>query len=131
MYILDTDICIYLLNGKMPKAAKRLEKEPADQIGVTSITAGELRNGALHSARPKENMERVEVFLAPLTQRVFDNTASIHFASIKEALAKKGRLIGPMDLLIASIVRSSNATLVTNNIREFKRVPGLLIENWK
>ncbi len=131
MYILDTDVCIYLLNGKAPEIVERLRIEPADQIGVTSITAGELRFGALHSKRSEKNLERAERFLAPLKQISFDNLAAIHFSLIKQTLFKQGTPIGPMDILIAATVISVDATLVTNNVREFKRVSGLNVEHWK
>ena len=130
MYALDTDMCIYLLNGRAPEAAERMRDIPADSVGVTSITAGELRYGALRSGRTAANLERVERFLAPLARLVFDDRAAVHFAEIKSNLATRGDLIGPMDLLIAATVRSRGATLITNNTREFERVSGLSIDNW-
>lgn len=131
MYVLDTDICIYLLNGTVPEISERLRIEPADKLAVTTVTAAELRYGALRSQRREQNLQRVEQFVAPLTQLSFSPVAAIHFASIKEKLATAGRLIGPMDMLIAAIVRSIDATLVSNNEREFCRVENLKLENWK
>jgi tRNA(fMet)-specific endonuclease VapC len=131
MFILDTDICIYLLNGAAPAAAEKLHALQRKDVGVTSITAAELRYGALHSKNAESNMVRVEQFLSPLQQFAFDNRAAVHFAVIKERLASTGRLIGPMDMLIAAIVINIDGILVTNNVREFERVSNLKLENWK
>ena len=130
MYFLDTDICIYLLTGRVPEVERRLLDVALNEIGTTAITAAELRFGALKSSRPRQNMERVESFLAPLVLAAFDDRAAIHFARIKAVLSKSGKLIGPMDLLIAAISLANKATLVSNNVREFSRVPGLEVDNW-
>ena len=130
MYLLDTDVSIYLLNGRLPKVAARLTDLERDEIGTTAITAAELRYGALHSGRPQLNLARVETFLAPLQQIPFDSTAAIQFGRVKSDLATRGELIGSMDLLIASCVLAVGGTLVTNNVREFSRVSGLPVENW-
>ena len=130
MYVLDTDTCVFLLRGKGEAVAKRLRELQVDLVAVTAITAAELRFGALHSARAAANLEQVEQFLAPLQMLPFANAASAHFAAIKESLSRAGLLIGPMDLLIAATVRAHGATLVTNNVGEFERVPGLKVENW-
>ena len=132
MYILDSDISIFLLRQKAEAeiVVDRLRKMDRNTLGTTAVTAAELRYGAIHSANPPRNLELVEQFLAPLQLFPFDNAAAIHFAGIKEHLARAGQLIGPMDLLIAATTRSIGATLVTNNTNEFTRVPGLKIENW-
>ena len=130
LYLLDTDVSIYLLNGRLPAVEERLANLPAEQLGTTSITAAELRYGALNSGRPEKNLARVETFLAPLAQVPFDGKAAIQFGNIKRHLVSKGRLIGTMDLLIAACVLAAGGVLVTNNVREFSRVPSLNIENW-
>lgn len=130
MYVLDTDISIFLLRGKAEAAVERLREIDVDMVAVTAITAAELRYGAVHSGNPPRNLEQVEQFLAPLKMLPFDNGAAVHFAVIKERLARNGELIGPMDLLIAATTRAHGATLVTNNVSEFSRVPGLVVENW-
>jgi len=89
-----------------------------------------LRFGALNSGRPQQNLARAEIFLAPLVQVPFDTQAAVHFGNLKQLLTSQGRLIGTMDLLIASCVLAVGGTLVTNNVREFSRVPTLSIENW-
>ena len=131
MYILDTDICVFLLRGTGAAAEGRLLQAEPGEVAVTSITAAELRYGAAHSGNPPRNLEEVENFLAPLEFLDFDDDASLHYAVIKHHLAAAGKLIGPMDLLIAATVRAHDGPLVTNNVREFSRVPGLTIENWK
>jgi tRNA(fMet)-specific endonuclease VapC len=127
---LDTDICIYLLNGKAPQVAERLRDTPADSLATTLITAAELRYGAFRSARRATNLARVESFLAPLRLLPFTNEATLLFARMKATLAGQGQLIGPMDLLIAATAMAHGATLVTNNEREFRRVDELSVTNW-
>jgi tRNA(fMet)-specific endonuclease VapC len=130
LYLLDTDISIYLLNGKLPEVEEHLASLPAEQVGTTTVTAAELRFGALNSGRPQKNLARVETFLAPLTQVPFDERAAVQFGSLKQHLVSKGQLIGMMDLLIAACALAAGAVLVTNNVREFSRVPSLTVENW-
>lgn len=130
MYLLDTDICIYLLNGKAPRAEARLRELDRDEVGVTAITVAELSFGAVHSGRPERNLARVEAFLAPLVRVPFDDAAAACFARIKQALTASGGMIGAMDLLIAATALAFPAVLVTNNTRDFARVPGLEMENW-
>ncbi len=129
-FLLDTDISIYLLNESLPAVAKRLAGLSAGQVGTTAITAAELRFGALSSGRPQQNLARVEIFLAPLVQVPFDAQAAVHFGNLKKVLTAQGQLIGTMDLLIASCALAVGGTLVTNNVREFSRVPSLNVENW-
>ncbi len=130
MYLLDTDISIYLLKGAIPAAAERLRGLDSSQVATTAITAAEIRYGAVHSARPKANLERVALFLAPLAVLPFDDAAAAQFASLKHDLLSTGRPIGAMDMLIAAIAIAGGHVLVTNNEREFRRVAGLEIENW-
>ncbi len=130
MYLLDTDSCVYYLEGRSPELLDRLKETPWDDLGVTAITAGELRYGAFHSARPKANLARAEAFLSPLTKVPFDDQSAGHYARIKQTLSAVGRPIGGFDMLIAATVLANDATLITNNVREFSRVPGLRVENW-
>jgi tRNA(fMet)-specific endonuclease VapC len=129
-YALDTNICIYLLNGRMPEVARRLRETPSDRLVTTVFTAAELRYGAFRSARRASNLARVETFLAPLPFLPFNHAATFEFARVKAALAAVGKLIGPMDLLIAATALAHGATVVTNNEDEFRRVEGLDVENW-
>jgi tRNA(fMet)-specific endonuclease VapC len=130
LYLLDTDISIYLLNGRLPAVGQRLALLPAEQLGTTALTAAELRFGALSSGRPQQNLARVETFLAPLAQVAFDEKAAIELGNLKQYLVSRGELIGTMDLLIASCVLAAGGVLVTNNVRELSRVPSLNFENW-
>ena len=131
MILLDTDTCIFLLNGKIaPETVDRMRRLRSSDIGTATVTAAELRYGALHSARAKANLDRVEVFLASLVQVPFEGVAASHFARVKDHLIRRGRPIGVMDLLIAATALAAQATLVTGNTREFSRVPGLALERW-
>lgn len=130
LYLLDTNICIYLLNGKLPEVASRLSDIPLQQLAISALSVAELRYGALHSTRAERNLERVATFLAPLKKIPFDEQAAVRFGEAKQALVAKGQLIGLMDLLIGSCALAVDGTVVTNNVREFVRIPDLKVENW-
>ena len=129
-YYLDTNICIYFLKGLYPKISKKLELLHPNHIKIPSIVKAELLFGVKKSKLSKSNMEKVIQFLEPFEIVDFDSDSSIFYSDIRFNLEKKGKVIGPNDLLIASTVISKNGTLVTNNVKEFKNVKGLLIENW-
>ncbi|MYE82729.1 MAG: type II toxin-antitoxin system VapC family toxin [Gammaproteobacteria bacterium] len=129
MFMLDTDLCIYLINER-DQALRGKFVSNARAICTSSITYAELCFGAAHSARIEENMREVEAFCVDLDILPFDATAGTHYGEIRQALTQGGRIIGANDLLIAAHARSAGATLVTNNEREFGRVPGLQMENW-
>ena len=131
MFILDTDICIYLLNGKAPGIVSKLRELPKRLVATSAITAAELHYGALHSAHSEKNLKRVQAFLAPLQSIPFGDESAEHFGRIKQALATEGTPIGPMDLLIAATAVSIGARLVTNNREEFKRVHSLKLADWR
>lgn len=128
--LLDTDVCVYLLNGRAPGIAAQLRALRLGDVGTTWVTVAELRFAALNSGRPRANLERVEAFLGPLTRVPFTDEAATEFARIKMELRVAGTPIGTMDLFIAAIVRSLEAVLVTNNQREFARVQGLRLADW-
>ena len=130
MTVLDTDICIWLLRGGKPHLERRLAEIDPAELAISSLTLAELRYGALRSKNSRHNISLVDRFAAELALLDFDDQASAHFAAIKAHLAARGELIGPMDLLIAAVSRSNDATFVTGNIKEFDRVPGLQVENW-
>jgi len=128
--MLDTDICIYLIRRKPIHVLERLRSfRPAD-VAVSSVTVAELQYGAYKSSRPERNQEALGEFLLPLEVVSFDESAATHYGEIRTYLERKGNIIGAMDLLIAAHARSLALTLVTNNIQEFQRVPGLHAENW-
>ncbi len=129
-YLLDTDTCIYILNGPTPLLRTRFEKENVASLAVSTLTEAELYYGALHSAKPEENRKRVEILISPFSRIPFDSEAAALFAPLKEDLIRRGKPIGVIDMLIASIAKSRGLTLVTNNLRHFQEIPGLSVENW-
>ena len=129
MFMLDTNICIYLINHRDGVLRDRFEANAAD-VCISSITYAELCYGVAHSARIAANVQELEAFRLDLDILPFDWNAGRHYGEIRHALAQRGQPIGANDLLIAAHARSANATLVTNNAREFQRVPDLRVENW-
>ena len=129
MFMLDTDICIYLINERDETLRTRFEANSSG-ICISAVTHAELRYGAAHSARVEENTREIEAFCLDLDILPFDAAAGVHYGEIRQALVSRGRPIGANDLLIAAHARSAGATLVTNNEGEFGRVPGLRVENW-
>lgn len=130
MFMLDTDICIYLINER-DEALRNIFESNAHAICISSITYAELCFGVSHSSRVEDNMRELEEFCLDLDILPFDAAAGIHYGEIRQALTRRGRVIGANDLLIATHARSAGATLVTNNEGEFGRVPGLRMENWR
>ncbi|MBE7422726.1 MAG: type II toxin-antitoxin system VapC family toxin [Zoogloeaceae bacterium] len=128
-YMLDTNICIYLINKRPAKILDRFHRiEPGD-IGVSSVTVAELAYGVVKSGSER-NRSALEGFLLPLEIADFDQKAAWKFAEIRSALERAGKPIGPYDLQIAAHALALGCTLVTNNLREFQRVTGLKVENW-
>lgn len=130
MWMLDTNICIYIIKRKPPAVHERLAKLPVDQIAVSSITLGELRHGVEKSSARERNERVLHQFLAHVAVLTWDDAAAVHYGEIRAFLERKGTPIGAMDLMIAAHARSRQATLVTHNSREFQRVPDLLWEDW-
>jgi len=128
-YLLDTDICIYIINERPIQAMARFRRERIGDIGVSSLTAAELAYGAEKSGSAR-NRQALEKFLAPLEIAAFDETAFRHYGRLRADLERRGQLIGSMDMLIAAHALALNAILVTNNTREFERVSDLYLENW-
>lgn len=129
-YLLDTNICIELIRGQSAKILKRLRKCRIGQVGISSITLAELEFGVAKSSNPQQNKLALMEFCAPLEILPFDDNAAVAYGQIRAALELKGKPIGPLDTLIAAHALALNAVLVTNNRREFDRVPKLHIENW-
>ena len=127
---LDTDICIYAINRKRPEVLARVRDYRIGEIGISSISYAELRFGVENSARVTENMERLERFLLPLEVVPFDAEAARQYGRVRSELKRTGCPIGSNDLLIAAHALSLDATVVTNNLREFGRVSGLRVEQW-
>ena len=129
-YLLDTDVCIYLINKRPSSVLEKLRACRAGDVGVSAVTVAELRYGASKSQRFRQNHEALDLFLAPLEMMTFDESAAIAYGEIRAQLEKAGDPIGPLDMLIAGQAKSLNVVLVTNNVREFKKVKGLKIEAW-
>ena len=130
MYLLDTNICIYIIKKKPVDVLKTLKTKSKKNIYVSSITIAELEYRVAKSQFPEKNKIALIEFLSIFNILPFDDTDAVEFGMIKTDLEKKGRIIGPMDLLIAGQAKSKKLILVTNNIKEFERVEGLKIENW-
>ncbi len=132
MILLDTNICIYIINRRSAHLVQRLAAEAArhDVVGVSAITVAELEYGIAKSQQIDRNRSALERFLTPLEIIAFDTDASRHYGDIRCELERRGRPIGPTDLFIAAHARSLGATLVTSKRSEFERVSGLVSEDW-
>jgi tRNA(fMet)-specific endonuclease VapC len=128
-YLLDTNIVIYTIKNRPAKVREAFNRH-SGQIAISSVTLGELIYGAENSSKPEENLAVVESFAARLDVLPFDDTAAAHFGRIRAELKRDGKPIGPFDQMIAGHARGLGLILVTNNLKEFKRVRGLLLENW-
>lgn len=129
-YFLDTNICIYLLKQDPFSVIKRFLQHEVDDIGVSSIVVSELQYGVEKSQHKARNQSGLDILLAPLTIVSYGHEAARHYGEIRASLERSGQMIGREDALIAAHARSAEVVLVTNNEREFQRVPGLKIENW-
>jgi len=130
VYILDTNIIAYLIRNKDLTLLEKFEIASRDnEIGISSITYAEICFGLEKKGNEKLKI-KVLAFLDVFKIFPFDENASIEYGKIRAALEKKGKLIGAMDMLIAAHVKSLGGILVTNNEREFRRVDGLMVENW-
>ena len=128
-YMLDTNILIYTIKNR-PKKVREAFKVHSEYLSMSAVTLGELIYGAEKSTQSARNLADVEALAARLEVAPFDSEAAIHFGQVRAELAASGKIIGPYDLMIAGHARSRGLILVTNNMREFKRVPGLRVENW-
>ena len=128
-YLLDTNIVIYVLKRR-PKEVLDIFNANASRMAISSITLSELIYGAEKSLNTDKNLEAVEEFVSHLEVLPYDAKASQHYGQIKAALEKKGQIIGENDIHIAAHAISHGLILVSNNVRELKRVPNLALENW-
>lgn len=128
-YMLDTNIVIYVIKHKPPQVRSKFNTV-ATQLCVSSITVAELIYGAENSQFPNKNLQTVENFLSRLVILDYPQDAAIQYGQIKASLKKIGQLISDNDLHIAAHARSKGLILVTNNTKEFERVPALQLENW-
>jgi tRNA(fMet)-specific endonuclease VapC len=128
-YLLDTDICIYLINERPRRVLARFHRHAVGDIGVSTVTVSELAWGVAKTGSAR-NRAALDAFLLPIEIAAYDLAAALRYGEVRAELAKRGRPIGPLDTMIAAHALSLGATLVTNNLREFGRVPDLAVENW-
>lgn len=129
MILLDTNICIYIINAKPAAVLQRFRQYRTGEIGMCSVVAAELAYGVAKSGSIR-NRQALEMFLAPLAILPFDEPAVWAYGELRAELERKGQMIGSLDTLIAAHALSQGALLVTNNTDEFARVPGLQLANW-
>ena len=130
LYLLDTDTCAFILRRSSAPLLARIQLVPLTQQAISMVTLAELLYGVQLSTRKKENRTAVDALLLHLAVLDWSRGAAEHYAEIRSDLKKKGQLIGSNDLMIAAHARSLGATVVTNNVKDFRRVKGLKFENW-
>lgn len=128
-FLLDTNICIYIMNRRPPQVAERFAQYPPDAIGLSSVTLGELGYG-VEKSRSSHNRRVLESFVAPLEVVSFSPEAAWRYGEVRSTLERLGTPIGALDTLIAAHALALGLALVTHNTREFERVEGLRVENW-
>ena len=129
IYMLDTNICIYVINSRPAIVLERFRLERLGDIVISSVTAAELAFGVAKSGSVR-NRKALEMFLSTLEILPFDESAIWHYGDLRTDLERRGQPIGTLDTMIAAHALTTNTILVTNNTREFERVPGLRLENW-
>ncbi|HUV58645.1 MAG TPA: type II toxin-antitoxin system VapC family toxin [Desulfatiglandales bacterium] len=130
-YLLDTNICIYIINEKSEKVLRKFEQYPVYEFGISSITHAELQYGIEKSKNKNTNQDALDEFLLPLTILPFHGKKLVTcYGEIRASLESKGKTIGPFDMLIAAHALSLDLTIISNNIKEFSRIPNLKCENW-
>ena len=130
VFLLDTNICIYIIKRKPPRVLDRFIRTEISEITISSITLSELLYGVSKSSKPEQNLMALTQFVAPLDILPYSDEAAQYYGDLRAHLEKQGTPIGSLDMLIAAHALSISGTLVTNNEKEFNRVPNLNIENW-
>jgi tRNA(fMet)-specific endonuclease VapC len=129
-FMLDTNTCIYIIKRKPPDVIRRFKRTEISQIGISSITLSELLYGVSKSSRPEQNRLALTQFIAPLEILSYGDEAAQYYGDIRAHLEKQGAPIGSLDMLIAAHALSIACILVTNNEKDFIRIPNLKIVNW-
>ena len=129
-YMLDTNICIYLIKHKPPQVFEKLQEHNPDEICISAVTYAELVHGVEKSKAVERNRLALTILLSNIEILDFDMNAAEEYGRIRADLEKKGTPIGPLDMMIAGHAKSLGYTVVTNNVGEFKQVEGLQYENW-
>jgi len=130
MYLLDTNICIYFMKNSYPTLTERILLHDPSEFAISAITIFELEYGAEKSKWGEKTRNNLRMFLAPFTILPFDSSDAVIAGRIRGQLEGKGTSIGPYDIQIAAQGLARNITVVTNNSKEFERVPGLRVEGW-
>lgn len=130
MYMLDTNICIYAIKNRPEQVLAKIKENQALGLCISAITLSELKYGAAKSANPEKNRAAIMRLLFVLDVLPFGDKAAIEYGNIRAYLERRGTPIGPLDMLIAGHAKAEGRVLVTNNMKEFVRVPGLKVENW-
>jgi tRNA(fMet)-specific endonuclease VapC len=129
-WMLDTDTCIAIIKGKPASVLKKLRGKSVGQVGISSITLGELAFGAAKSSRRDEANAALAEFLLALEIASFDSDAAASYGQLRASLEKRGTPIGPLDTLIGAHAAALDVILVTHNTREFSRIGALRLEDW-
>jgi len=129
-YLLDTNICIYIIKKKPATIFKKFESMKISDVTISSITLAELEYGVYKSSHRENNKIALTKFIAPIEILPFEENAARAFGEIRADLEQRGQIIGPYDLLIAAHAYANQLSLVTNNVKEFRRIKNLKIENW-
>ncbi|HEX9687783.1 MAG TPA: type II toxin-antitoxin system VapC family toxin [Thermoanaerobaculia bacterium] len=130
IYLLDTDTCVYAIKRE-PQVLSRLQEHGPEDFGISAITVAELWFGAAKSDRPRQTLSSVNAFLTPFEILPFGREAARDYAETRLQLERAGQPIGERDLLIAATAKARRLTVVTHNVREFSRVSGLQVEDWR
>ncbi|MBI4826629.1 MAG: type II toxin-antitoxin system VapC family toxin [Nitrospirae bacterium] len=129
-FMLDTNTCIYIIKQKPPSVLKRFKAYSVGEIGISSIGLAELRFGVAKSQHVRKNGEALDAFILPLEIADFDEKVARSYGDLRAALEKRGNPIGSMDMLIGAHALSLGITLVTNNVREFRKIKHLKVVDW-
>jgi tRNA(fMet)-specific endonuclease VapC len=129
-FMLDTNICIYIIKKKPITVMRRFNQNQISRVSISSITLSELEYGVSKSSKPEQNHVALMQFIAPLEILPYGDEAAKYYGNLRAYLEKHGTPIGSLDMLIAAHALSLACTLVTNNEKEFLRIPDLKIENW-
>jgi tRNA(fMet)-specific endonuclease VapC len=127
--MLDTNVCIAIIS-RDERVRPHLERHAPSRLRVSAITVAELRFGVAKSKQPKRSAQNVELLLSKVGTLPFDDTAARRYGELRETLERKGIPIGPLDTLVAAHALAAKCTLASNNVREFRRAPGLHVEDW-
>lgn len=130
-FLLDTNACVDYLTGRYPSVIERIQGCDPQSLGLSSVVVAELRYGAAKSQHRRKNNERINTLVRQLSLVPFDIEAAHEFGKLRADLERRGLVLGPYDMLIASQALAAGSVLVTDNLREFERVPGLAVENWR